>query len=143
MIQFSNFKKYDNLNTSTILKTYNNPIFDEVYTCEKYFAVDWPLNSSFSTEKMTLNRLAHSNFPFNFNLVVFSGFSLSIHTFRHLTHQDMTIFKHRGSKTVIFDYLEEYFNFTRNNVIFHNDAIGCTNRCFQFLKAENVYYKGQ
>ena len=33
MIQFSNFKKYDNLDILPILKWYNNPIFDEIYTC--------------------------------------------------------------------------------------------------------------
>ena len=82
-------------------------------------------------------------FPFNFQLVFFSGSSLSIHTFRHLKHQDRTIFKPRGSKTLIFHYFQDYFNFARNNANFHNDARGCPNRCIQILKAENVYYKNQ
>lgn len=82
-------------------------------------------------------------FPFNFQLVFFSGSSLSIHTFRHLKHQDRTIFKPRGSKTLIYHYFLDNFNFARNNANFHNDARGCPNRCIQILKAENVYYKDQ
>lgn len=82
-------------------------------------------------------------FSIDFQLVFYSGSSLSIHTFRHLKHQDRTIFKPRGSKTLIFHYFQNYFNFARNNANFHNDAQTCTNRCFQILKAENVYYKDQ
>ena len=55
----------------------------------------------------------------------------------------MIIFKLRRSKTGIFYYLEEYFNFTQNNVIFDNDATGCNKKSMQILKAENVYYMDQ
>ena len=33
IIQFSNFKKYDDLDIPPILKWYNNLIFDEINTC--------------------------------------------------------------------------------------------------------------
>ena len=82
-------------------------------------------------------------FSLDFQLVFYSGSSSSIHTFRHLKHQDRTIFRPRGRKTLIFHYFQDYFNFARNNANFHNDAQTCTNRCFQILKAENVYYKDQ